>query len=134
MHPPPHSPAADSRTEDLANCVRHLVDELGRGPVRWPPDPGDPVAWRDRLTPNVPSPPTATGIARLPSGTAPNCSAISPDRASLQLRSLFARVFRWRLITTTASTIEPSCLTNNTAAAIKAIPHQLNSRADPAHR
>jgi len=38
-----------SYTEDLANCVRHLVDELGRGPVRWPPDPGDPVAWRDRL-------------------------------------------------------------------------------------
>jgi hypothetical protein len=38
-----------SYTDDLANCVRHLVDELGRGPVRWPPDPGDPVAWRDRL-------------------------------------------------------------------------------------
>ena len=29
----------NSYTEDLANCVRHLVDELGRGPVRWPPDP-----------------------------------------------------------------------------------------------
>ena len=38
-----------SYAEDLADCVRHLVDELGRGPVRWPPDPGDPVAWRDRL-------------------------------------------------------------------------------------
>ena len=38
-----------SYTEDQANCVRHLIDELGRGPVRWPPDPGDPVAWRDRL-------------------------------------------------------------------------------------
>jgi glycosyltransferase A (GT-A) superfamily protein (DUF2064 family) len=38
-----------SYTEDLATCVRHLVDELGRGPVRWPPDPGYPVAWRDRL-------------------------------------------------------------------------------------
>jgi hypothetical protein len=34
-----------SYAEDLADCVRHLVDELGRGPVRWPPDPGDPVAW-----------------------------------------------------------------------------------------
>jgi hypothetical protein len=38
-----------SYTEDLANCVRQLADELGHGPVRWPPDPGDPVAWRDRL-------------------------------------------------------------------------------------
>jgi len=38
-----------SYTDDLANCVRHLIDELGHGPVRWPPDPGDPVAWRDRL-------------------------------------------------------------------------------------
>jgi hypothetical protein len=38
-----------SYTEDLANCVRHLIEELGHGPVRWPPDPGDPVAWRDRL-------------------------------------------------------------------------------------
>jgi hypothetical protein len=37
-----------SYAEDLADCLRHLVDELGRGPVRWPPDPGDPVAWRDR--------------------------------------------------------------------------------------
>jgi hypothetical protein len=38
-----------SYADDLAGCVRHLADELGRGPVRWPPDPGDPVAWRDRL-------------------------------------------------------------------------------------
>ena len=45
-----HQRQYESRyTEDVADCVQHLVDELGRGPVRWPPDPGDPVAWRDRL-------------------------------------------------------------------------------------
>jgi hypothetical protein len=39
-----------SYADDVATCLRHLVDELGRGPVRWPPpDPGDPMAWRDRL-------------------------------------------------------------------------------------
>jgi hypothetical protein len=27
------------------NCVRYLIDELGHTPVRWPPNPGDPVAW-----------------------------------------------------------------------------------------
>ncbi len=36
-------------SEDLAECVQQLVDGLGRGPVRWPPDPNDPQAWRDRL-------------------------------------------------------------------------------------
>jgi hypothetical protein len=35
--------------EDVGACIRHLVDDLGRGPVQWPPDSGDPVAWRDRL-------------------------------------------------------------------------------------
>jgi hypothetical protein len=38
-----------SYAEDLAACVQHLVDGLGRGPVRWPPDPDDPEEWRDRL-------------------------------------------------------------------------------------
>lgn len=38
-----------SYAEDQAACVRQLVDQLGRGPIRWPPDPGDPVAWRNRL-------------------------------------------------------------------------------------
>ncbi len=38
-----------SYSEDLAACIRRRLDELGRGPIRWPPDPGDPVAWRNRL-------------------------------------------------------------------------------------
>jgi hypothetical protein len=47
------NPILDTDAEDWVEAggrgCGYLHLDLGHGPVMWPPDPGDPVAWRDRL-------------------------------------------------------------------------------------